>query len=42
MTSDAHMFSNMTQVTSDFVDIGNGAHLPVSHFGNTKRGLQLC
>lgn len=37
MTSDAQLLSNITPVTnSDSVQFGNGEHLSVSHFGNTR------
>ncbi|KAK9912822.1 hypothetical protein M0R45_036662 [Rubus argutus] len=39
MTSDAQVLSNITSMpTSDSVQVGNGAQLPVTHFGNTKLG----
>jgi transposase InsO family protein len=39
MTSDAQMLSNISPMsTSDSVQVGNGAQLPVTHFGNTKLG----
>lgn len=42
MTSDAQMLSNITPVSiSDSVQVGNGAQLPVTHFGNTKLGSLL-
>lgn len=39
MTSDAQMISNVTPVSnSDSVQFGNGEHLSVTHFGNTRLG----
>lgn len=39
MTSDAQLLSNITPVTnSDSIQFGNGEHLFVSHFGNTRLG----
>lgn len=42
MTSDAQMLSNITLIsTSDSVQVGNGAQLPVTHFGNTDFGALI-